>query len=173
MCTNTNTTSPQTLETTPFISMKKDTKVRTDVPRGSYMSTVSMPTIHAPAAGASAHCPVLSYAGFQSAAAQFGQLIPVHVGPVHAPVCAVGPVSYPVFLSTFLEVWEADTVYLTMWDLTMLLCVLWDLSAILCTCMTSPYSRRTCIPVHIPGGSACVSRSEGPVISYETREHRT
>ncbi|KAI8516063.1 hypothetical protein Bbelb_068760 [Branchiostoma belcheri] len=56
-------------------------------------------------------------------------------------------------------VWEADTVYLTMWDLTMLLCVLWDLSAILCTCITR--------------GSACVSRSEGPVISYETREHRT
>ncbi|KAI8518105.1 hypothetical protein Bbelb_041220 [Branchiostoma belcheri] len=80
-------------------------------------------------------------------------------------------------------VWEADAVYLTMWDLSMLLCVRWDLSAILCTCPGGPVCVRscwTCAPDHIPGGSVflsipggCTCVFEGPVTSYETREHRT
>ncbi|KAI8496267.1 hypothetical protein Bbelb_261080 [Branchiostoma belcheri] len=82
--------------------------------------------------------------------------VPDHVGPVHVPVCAVGPVweadavyltmwdlsMFPCVLWDLSAVWEADAVYLTMWDLSMLLCVLWDLSAILCSC---PHSWRSYI----------------------------
>ncbi|KAI8497243.1 hypothetical protein Bbelb_251920 [Branchiostoma belcheri] len=57
--------------------------------------------------------------------------------PDHVPVCAVGPVCYPVYLSTSLEDLTDGKLRLY---LAMFLCVLWDLSAILCAC---PHPWRT------------------------------